>query len=135
MSHEDAEPEPQLRVLVVDDSDEFRAAVCEYLSATAHVQVVGEAADGHDATEQALRLRPALILMDVHMPRCNGLEATKRMQSLSPRPHIVLFSLHADAALRRAALAAGADELFAKGDFIQCVSATLARFATCAPAH
>jgi hypothetical protein len=46
-----------------------------------------------------------------------------------------LFSLHADAALRRAALAAGADELYTKDDFIQYVSAMLARFAPCASSH
>jgi DNA-binding NarL/FixJ family response regulator len=129
MSRNHAETAPRLRVLVVDDSAAFRAALCEYLALIGTADVVGEAADGADATEQAERLRPTLVLMDVQMPRCSGIEAAKRMRALEPRPHIVLFSLHADAMLRSAALAAGADELYRKDDFIAHVAETLARCA------
>jgi DNA-binding NarL/FixJ family response regulator len=66
--------------------------------------------------------------MDVQMPRCNGIEAAKRMCALEPRPHIVLFSLHADAMIRDAALAAGADEFYGKDEFVAHVADTLERF-------
>ena len=122
-----AEHGPPLRVLVVDDSAEFRAAVRAYLHGATDAQVVGEAADGDEATRAAERLLPALVLMDMHMPLCNGLEAARRMRRLAPRPHIVLFSLHAEPELHTAALAAGADEFYAKRDFVPLVEATLSR--------
>ena len=116
-----------LRVLLVDDSAEFRAAVRAYLHGTTDALVVAEAGDGEQALRAAEQLRPALVLMDMHMPLCNGLEAARRMCSLAPRPHIVLFSLHAEPELQSAALAAGADEFYAKRDFVPLVEATLSR--------
>lgn len=116
-----------LRVLVVDDSAEFRGAVRAYLHGATDAQVVGEACDGEEAARAAERLLPSLVLMDMHMPLCSGLEAARRMRSLAPRPHIVLFSLHAEPELQTAALDAGADEFYAKRDFVPMVEATLSR--------
>src|SRR5262245_2996153 len=117
----------RLRVLLVDDSAEFRAAVRAYLHGATDAHVVGEAADGEQALRAAARLSPTLVLMDMHMPGCNGLEAARRMRKLAQRPHIVLFSLHAEPELQSAALEAGADEFYAKRDFVPLVEATLAR--------
>ena len=119
-----------LRVLVVDDSAEFRSAVRAYLHGATDAQVVGEAEDGDQATREVERLQPALVLMDIHMPGCNGLEAARRMRTLARRPHIVLFSLHAEPELQSAALAAGADEFYYKRDFVPLVEATLAKLAS-----
>ena len=125
-----AERRARLRVLVVDDSAEFRSAVRAYLHGATDAQVVGEAADGDEATNEVERLRPSLVLMDMHMPICNGIEATRRMCALDPRPHIVLFSLHAEPELQHAALAAGADEFYSKRDFVPLVEATLTKLAS-----
>jgi two-component system, NarL family, response regulator DesR len=118
-----------LRVLVVDDSAEFRSAVRAYLHGATDAQVVGEACDGDQATREVERLQPSLVLMDIHMPGCNGLEAARRMRKLERRPHIVLFSLHPEPELQSAALAAGADEFYYKRDFVPLVEATLAKLA------
>jgi DNA-binding NarL/FixJ family response regulator len=103
-----------------------------YLHGATDAQVVGEAADGEAATHEVERLRPALVLMDMHMPICNGIEATRRMRALDSCPHIVLFSLHAEPELQTAALAAGADEFYSKRDFVPLVEATLTRLASAA---
>ncbi len=65
-----------IRVLVVDDNQEFRGAVRDLLEGDLQIRVVGEAADGLQAISLAAHLQPDLILMDIAMPLMNGLEAT-----------------------------------------------------------
>mgnify|MGYP000079535062 CR=1 FL=1 len=68
-----------IRVLLVDDQALMRAGFRMILDAEDDVEVVGEAGDGVDAVEQARRLRPDVVLMDVRMPRMDGVEATRRL--------------------------------------------------------
>ena len=65
------------RVLIADDQALVRAGFRKLLEAAADIDVVGEAADGRDAVDQARRLRPDLVLMDIRMPRMDGIEATR----------------------------------------------------------
>jgi DNA-binding NarL/FixJ family response regulator len=67
------------RVLIADDQALVRAGFRKLLESAPGVEVVGEAADGRDAVDQALRLRPTLVLMDIRMPRLDGIEATRRL--------------------------------------------------------
>ena len=80
-----------MRVLVADDAGLFRAGLANLLEARGHV-VVGQARDGFEALEQARRLRPDLVLMDVCMPRCTGLEATRLIRTELPEISIVLVA-------------------------------------------
>jgi DNA-binding NarL/FixJ family response regulator len=67
------------RVLIADDQALVRAGFRKLLEAAPDVEVVGEAADGREAVDHAQRLRPSLVLMDIRMPRLDGIEATRRL--------------------------------------------------------
>jgi DNA-binding NarL/FixJ family response regulator len=67
------------RVLIADDQALVRAGFRKLLESAPGIEVVGEAADGEQAVDQARRLRPALVLMDIRMPRLDGIEATRRL--------------------------------------------------------
>jgi two-component system, chemotaxis family, protein-glutamate methylesterase/glutaminase len=80
----------QVRVLVAEDSTTARRMLVAVLERDPRIRVVGEAADGAVAVELAKRLRPSLILMDIHMPVLDGLEATKQLMRELPTPIIVV---------------------------------------------
>ena len=67
----------QIKVLVVDDHHDFRRVVTDFLSQVPNVDIVGEAIDGEEAIKKAETLSPDVILMDVMMPKRNGIEATR----------------------------------------------------------
>lgn len=81
-----------MRVLLVDDHSLFRDGVRSLLQARG-VQVIGEAGDGQEAVEAALRLRPDVILMDITMPRMDGLEATRAIKARLPDVKIVMLTV------------------------------------------
>jgi DNA-binding NarL/FixJ family response regulator len=67
------------RVLIADDQALVRAGFRKLLESAPDIEVVGEAADGREAVDQARRLRPSIVLMDIRMPRLDGIEATRRL--------------------------------------------------------
>jgi len=67
------------RVLIADDQALVRAGFRKLLESAADVEVVGEAADGREAVDMARKLRPSVVLMDIRMPRLDGIEATRRL--------------------------------------------------------
>ena len=81
-----------MRVLIADDHALFRDGVASLLKAW-RMEVVGQASDGLEALEQARLLRPDLILMDIKMPRCNGLEATRLIKAEMPDTKIVMVTV------------------------------------------
>lgn len=80
-----------VRVLVVDDHFVVRAGVCNLLSGVADIEVVGEAEDGRQAVEEAERCAPDVILMDLRLPKLDGVEATRRI--LAARPGVGILML------------------------------------------
>jgi DNA-binding NarL/FixJ family response regulator len=102
------------RVLVVDDDPLVRSALALMLGGQADIEVVGEAADGEDGVDLAGSLAPDVVLMDIRMPRLNGLEATRRLHDAAEPPRvIVLTTFGADDHVFEA-LAAGADGFLLK---------------------
>lgn len=80
-----------IRILVADDDRLFRRLIAYHLTHAGKFQVVGEAENGRDAVEQALQLRPDVILMDLNMPHLSGIEAMERI--LARHPHIKVVVL------------------------------------------
>ena len=82
-----------VKVLVVDDHSLFRHGITSTLTAQEGIEVVGEAADGLTAIEKAKELTPDVIIMDLMMPRCSGLEATQALQSEIPQASILILTI------------------------------------------
>ncbi|HKB06992.1 MAG TPA: response regulator transcription factor [Candidatus Polarisedimenticolia bacterium] len=96
------------RVLVADDHAIVRQGLRAILDAEARIEVVGEAADGREAVRKALTLVPDIVIMDVSMPRMNGLEATSRIVKESPSIKVVALSMHSSEEYVYSLLKAGA---------------------------
>jgi DNA-binding NarL/FixJ family response regulator len=97
----------RLRVLIADDDDGFRGALAELLS-TRGVDVVGTARDGREAVERFRALAPDVVLMDVVMPVCDGIEATRQIVALDPHARVVALTAGDDHRALALCLAAGA---------------------------
>ncbi len=87
------------RILVADDSDTVRRCVHSYLTQR-DFDVCGEAVDGEDAIEKAWELKPDLILLDVAMPRTNGIVVASVLKDMMPNVRIVLFTMYSEAVAR-----------------------------------
>ena len=104
-----------LRVLVVDDHPLYREGLVTAMSAMPGVEVVGEAGDGHAAVEAARRLSPDVVVMDLHMPGLNGIDATRQVVAAQPSVAVlVLTMLDGDDSVF-AAMRAGARGYLLKG--------------------
>jgi DNA-binding NarL/FixJ family response regulator len=97
-----------VRVLIADDQKVVREGLASLLGLLAGIEVVGTAADGDDAILQARELRPDVVLMDLNMPRCNGVEATEQLREAQPETRVVVLTTYADDAWVFSALQAGA---------------------------
>ena len=104
-----------LRILVVDDNDEFRSGVEALLSATPSMELAASAANGADAVDIALQQQPDVVLMDLHMPQLNGIEATERIVTSSPHIRVLVLTMMEDDESVFAAVRAGARGYLLKG--------------------
>lgn len=83
-----------IRTLITDDSGAMRKVLRAILEGYLGIDIVGEASDGQEAIEQARTLRPDLVIMDITMPRLDGLAAAKHIKEFSPETEILMFSMH-----------------------------------------
>lgn len=122
--------ERRARVLVVDDHTIVRQAVATMLSGDQRLVVVGEAADGVEAIEAVERHQPDVVLIDVNMPRMNGIEATREICRRWPDVRVVALSIQDDETVVKSMIAAGAAGFVSKSDdaerMIRAVLAPLA---------
>lgn len=105
----------RIRVLIADDHPMVRSGVRALLASVANIEVVGEAADGEETCARALELQPDLILMDLHMPGLNGIEATRRILQASPHIGVLVLTMLEDDDSVFAAMRAGARGYLLKG--------------------
>jgi len=97
-----------IRVLLADDHILLRAGLRALLQAGSQLEVVGEASDGNEALRMAQQLRPDVVIMDVSMPGCGGIEATRLLTQTVPGVHVLILTLHEDSSLLQEALRVGA---------------------------
>jgi DNA-binding NarL/FixJ family response regulator len=87
------------RILVADDSDTVRKVICTCLKER-NFQVCGDAIDGEDVIEKARMLKPDLVLLDLAMPRTNGIVVASVLKEMMPKMRIVLFTMYSEAVRR-----------------------------------
>jgi DNA-binding NarL/FixJ family response regulator len=105
-----------IRILIADDYEGWRRQARLLLEVRAEWLVIAEAADGSAAVRKAEELKPDLILLDIGLPKLNGIEAARRIRQLSPSSKIVFLSLNNDLDIARAALGTGAMGYVHKAD-------------------
>ena len=106
----------RIRVLVVDDHLVVRMGVTALLSAETDIDVVGEAKDGEEALRMALCLRPDVVLMDLVMPRKDGIDATAELRARLPSTRVLILTSYSTSDGIAQALEAGASGAFMKSD-------------------
>jgi DNA-binding NarL/FixJ family response regulator len=114
-----------LRILIADDHASVRRGIRLLLESHEGWQVSGEATDGCDAVEQAGKLKPDLVVLDVTMPRLNGLEATRRIRQAMPATQVVVLTTHQTDQLQAEARRAGARGVVSKADAHQSLLPTI----------
>ncbi|HKX32111.1 MAG TPA: response regulator transcription factor [Blastocatellia bacterium] len=105
-----------LRILIADDHEVVRRGLRALLATRTNWEVAGEATNGRQAVEEAKRLAPDLVIMDITMPEMNGLEATRQIRSAVPQAQILILSVHDSEQLVHEVLEAGARGYMLKSD-------------------
>ena len=103
-----------MRILLVDDDEGFRATLWRLLTHGERAVQVEEAADGAEALRMVAHRRPDVVLMDLTMPRMNGIEATRHLKMQWPGLPVLVLTVHDDPVYERTARAAGADGFLLK---------------------
>jgi DNA-binding NarL/FixJ family response regulator len=106
----------QIRILVVDDHEAWREFICSVLESWSEFQVVGEASDGLEAVCKAQELKPDLIVLDIGLPKLNGIEAEHQLCELVPSAKVLFLTQLTNSDIVRAALSNGAQGYVLKSD-------------------
>jgi DNA-binding NarL/FixJ family response regulator len=104
-----------IRVLLVDDHFLVRQGLRKYLSHHVDIELVGEATDGEEAVKLTDLLQPDVVVMDINMPRMNGIQATGSIRRKHPHLQVIGLSFYVGSENREALLGAGACQLLEKG--------------------
>jgi two-component system response regulator NreC len=102
------------RILIADDHGVLRAGLRALLDAAPDLKVVGDAADGDEALRLTEELQPDVVLMDISMPGCGGIEATARLRQLKSDIRVLILTFHEDETLLKEAMRAGASGYIVK---------------------
>ena len=97
-----------VRVLLVEDFEPFRRFLRSKLAENHKLRVIGEASDGLEALRKAEELQPDLVLLDIGLPKMNGIETCRKLRKLAPESKIIFVTQESSADVVKAALSAGA---------------------------
>lgn len=86
----------EIKVLVADDHELVREGICKLLELFEDIKVIGETSDGLKTVSEVRDKFPDLVLMDLNMPKMNGIEASKRIKEISPEVNILILTIHDD---------------------------------------
>ena len=104
----------RVRVLLADDQTLFREGIKDLLEGERLIEVVGEAADGHEVIKLARKLKPDVILMDIKLPHLDGVSATRQIRKELPNVNVIILSSYEDEAHVMEAIQAGANGYLSK---------------------
>ena len=108
-----------VRVLVVDDYEPWKRFTANVLRTHSLFEIAGQASDGQDAVQEAEKLQPDLVLLDVGLPRLNGIQAIRRILAVSPASRVLMVSQSQSAEVTEAALSMGARGYVVKSDAVR----------------
>jgi two-component system, NarL family, response regulator NreC len=103
-----------IRIVIADDHGVLRAGLRALLSAEPDLEVIGEAADGKEALDAVVALRPDILLLDVNMPIHNGIEVTQQLARTHPNVRVLILTVHEEDRLLQEALRVGASGYIVK---------------------
>ena len=106
----------RIRILVVDDHELVRRAICDILDRHSDLQVVGDASDGNEAIRKAEEYQPDVVLLDISIPELNGLQAAPLIVKAAKNTEILIVTNHEQPFVVREALEAGARGFLLKSD-------------------
>jgi two-component system response regulator NreC len=99
----------KIKVLVTDDHQLFREGLVNLLFSAPDIEVIAQAEDGLEAIEKAMHFKPDVILLDIAMPKMNGIDAARELKKVLPEIKIIAVSMHSDKQYVKGILEAGAD--------------------------
>ncbi len=108
-----------MKILISDDHGVFRQGLRALIEKQADVEIVGEAEDGRQAVQLARELAPDVVIMDITMPKLNGVEATREILNHCPETKVLVLSMHADRRMVREVLDAGASGYILKSSLFE----------------
>ena len=121
-------PSP-IRILLVDDYEPFRRLLYSTLQSRPHLKIIGEASDGLEGVQKAAELQPDLVLLDIGLPKLNGIEVGRRIRNLSSQSRILFLSQGSSADLVQEVFSIGAKgyvvKAYAGRELLRAVDAVL----------
>ncbi|AFY32823.1 response regulator transcription factor [Calothrix sp. PCC 7507] len=115
-----------LRVLIVEDDPMMQLGLEQSLMAHPQLEIVGQAEDGYLGVQAALQLKPDLVVMDIGLPRLDGIAATQQIKAALPETHVVMLTSHQTETEIIAALSSGADAYCIKGASVERLLSAIA---------
>lgn len=108
-----------IRIVIADDHQLVRQSIVSLIEKAEDMEVVGEAADGHEALNLVQRKRPNVAMLDIAMPLLNGIETTRRIKALPVDTRVVILSMHSEEDVVRQALRCGASGYLLKKSVVE----------------